>query len=86
VGAEVDVVVDEIDVGVGMMYGIELVLWLEWGLELVLVTELAQAGAVFVLGLQVGVFKFCCSSRGVCRSGIVNSWFPSFDGVSLPTT
>jgi hypothetical protein len=36
-------------------------------------------------GVQVGFanweFKFGCSNRGV-----VNSWFPSFDGVSLPTT
>jgi hypothetical protein len=23
---------------------------------------------------------------GVCRSDVVNSWFPLFDGVSLPTT
>jgi hypothetical protein len=32
---------------------------------------------VFILGFQVGVFK---SGR------FVNSWFPFFDGVSLPTT
>jgi hypothetical protein len=32
---------------------------------------------VFILGFQVGVFKFVC---------FVNSWFPFFDGVSLPTT
>jgi hypothetical protein len=45
---------------------------------------------VFKLGLQVGVGKLGCSSLevpvGVCRSGVVNSWFPSVDGVSLPTT
>jgi hypothetical protein len=53
------------------------------------VMETAQVGAVFKLGLQVLEFKFGCSSRGEgggCRSGVVNSWFPSFDGVSLPTT
>jgi hypothetical protein len=47
----------------------------------------AQAGAVFKLGLQVGVVKLEWSSWciqvgvfevGVCRSGVVNSWFPSF--------
>jgi hypothetical protein len=61
----------------------------------VLVMEVAQVGAVFNLGLQVGVcmlgfasygiqvgvFKSVCGGRGV-----VNSWFPSFDGGSLPTT
>jgi hypothetical protein len=31
------------------------------------------------------VFKFGCLV-GVCRSGVVNSRFPSFNGVSLPTT
>jgi hypothetical protein len=31
----------------------------------VLVMEVAQVGAVFKLGLQVGVFKLGCSSRGV---------------------
>jgi hypothetical protein len=52
-----------------------------------LVMVVAQVGAV---GLQVRVDKFGCSSLGVqvgvCRSVVVNSWFPSFDGVSLPTT
>jgi hypothetical protein len=32
-------------------------------------------------GLQGGVFK-----SGVRRSGVVNSWFPVFDGVRLLTT
>jgi hypothetical protein len=31
----------------------------------VLVMEVAQVGAVFKLGLQVRVYKFGCSSRGV---------------------
>jgi hypothetical protein len=57
------------------------VLLLERGLEFVVVMEFAQVGAVLKLG---------CSSWGVqvgvCRSGVVNSWFPSFDGVSLPIT
>jgi hypothetical protein len=42
-------------------------------------------------GFQVGVFKLGCS--GLCvQVGVfrwvrfVNSWFPFFDGVSLPTT
>jgi hypothetical protein len=50
-------------------------------------------GAVFVSGLRAEV----CTGAGVCaswgvqvcafRSGrFVNSWFPFFDGVSLPTT
>jgi hypothetical protein len=47
----------------------------------VVVMAFAQVGAVLKLG---------CSSWGVqvgvCRSGVVNSWFPSFDGVSLPIT
>jgi hypothetical protein len=44
-----------------------------------------QVGAVFKLGLQVGVFKLGCSSRCV-PVGVVNSWFPSFDGGSSPIT
>jgi hypothetical protein len=32
-------------------------------------------------GGQSGLLK-----SGVCRSVVVNSWLPSFDGVSLPTT
>jgi hypothetical protein len=80
VGAEVDGVEDDIDVGVGMMYGLVL----EWGLEFVLVMEVAQVGRCVQVGFtswggrgQVGVFM---------PSGVVSSWFPSFDGVSLPTT
>jgi hypothetical protein len=45
----------------------------------VLVMEVVQVGTVFKLGW---------SSWGVqvevCRSGVVNSWFPSFHGGSLP--
>jgi hypothetical protein len=56
----------------------------------VVMMEVAHVGAVFKLGLGVGVFKLGCSSWGVqvgeCRSGVVNSWFPSLDGVSIPTT
>jgi hypothetical protein len=53
----------------------------------VLVMEIAQVGAV---GLQFGVVKLRWSSWGVqvgvCRSGVVNSWLPFFDGIILPTT
>jgi hypothetical protein len=56
----------------------------------VAVVEVAQVGTVFMLGLQLWVGKLGCSSLGVqvgvCRSGVVNSWFPSFDGVRLPAT
>jgi hypothetical protein len=42
------------------------------------------------VGVQVWVSKCGCSRLGVqvgvCRSGVVNSWLPSFDEVSLPTT
>jgi hypothetical protein len=46
---------------------------------------------VFVLGCSYWVFKLGCSSlcvhAGVFRwVRFVNSWFPFFDGVSLPTT
>jgi hypothetical protein len=37
-------------------------------------------------GVQVGVFKFVRSSWGVQVVRFVDSWFPSFDGVSLPNT
>jgi hypothetical protein len=41
-------------------------------------------------GGQVRMVKAVYSSWGAqvgaCMSGVVNSWFPSFDGVSLPTT
>jgi hypothetical protein len=56
----------------------------------VLVMEVAQVGAMFKLGLEVGVVKSGCSTRGVqigvSRSSVLNPWFPSFDGVCLPTT
>jgi hypothetical protein len=61
----------------------------------VLVMEIEQAGAGLQVGViklgwsswdvQVGVFKLWCSSRGV-QVSVVNSLFPSFDGVSLPRT
>jgi hypothetical protein len=52
----------------------------------VLVTDVAQVGAVFKMGLQLGVIKLGWSSLGVqvgvFKSGVVNSWLSSFDGVS----
>jgi hypothetical protein len=36
--------------------------------------------------VQVGVVKLGCSSRGVQVGVLWISWFPFFDGVSLPTT
>jgi hypothetical protein len=50
--------------------GLELTLVLEWGLELVLMSE-------FVWGVRVEVSKRGC---------VVDFLFPSFDGISLPTT
>jgi hypothetical protein len=58
VGAEVHGVEDEMDGGVGMLQGVELVLLMECGLEFVLVVEFAQDWAVFKLGL----YKLGCSS------------------------
>jgi hypothetical protein len=52
----------EIDVGVGMLYGVELVLLLELGLKFVSVMEFVQDGAMFKLGSQVGVVKLRWSS------------------------
>jgi hypothetical protein len=43
----------------------------------VLVMEFARAGAV----IQVGIASW--GGLG-CRSGVVNSWFPFFGGISLP--
>jgi hypothetical protein len=44
-----------------------------------------RCGGLCKLGVQVCAFKFVLSSW-VFRSGrFVNSWFPFFDGVSLPT-
>jgi hypothetical protein len=70
------------------------VLLLELGHHFVLVMEVAQAGVVFKMGLQVGWSSWRTQvwgsswgvQVGVCRSSVVNSRFPSFDGVSLPTT
>jgi hypothetical protein len=56
----------------------------------VLIMEFAQVGAAFKLGLQLGVV--IAWSRwgvlvGVCRSGVVNSWFPFLCwSKPLPTT
>jgi hypothetical protein len=54
------------------------------------VMEVAKFGAVFKFGcsssgVQVRVVKLVYSSWGVhvgvCRSGVVNSWFPGVDGM-----
>jgi hypothetical protein len=55
-----------------------------------LVVEVAQVGAVFMLGLQVGVCKvgvhqLGCSRQGVQVVCVMISCFPSFNGVSLST-
>jgi hypothetical protein len=47
---------------------------------------LVQVGAVFKMGFQVGVVKLECPSRGVQVGVLWISWFPFFDGVSLPAT
>jgi hypothetical protein len=61
----------------------------------VFVMKVAQVGAESQVGFagwggQFRMVKLVFSSWGVqvgvCRSGVVNSWFPSFDGVSLSTT
>jgi hypothetical protein len=49
------------------MEGVELFLLMDWGLKLVKVLGLVQVG-VFILGFQVGVFKFVRSCWGF-RSG-----------------
>jgi hypothetical protein len=71
VGAEVgDGVKDEIDVGVGMMLGVELVMLLDLRLEFVMVMEFVQVGAVFKLGwlksldVQVRVYRSGCCDLG----------------------
>jgi hypothetical protein len=50
----------------------------------------ASWGSVQVGVVEFRVLKLGCSTLGVqvgvCRSGVVNSWFPAFGGVSLPTT
>jgi hypothetical protein len=55
----------------------------------VLVMDVAQVGAL-KLRVQARVVKLGWSSWGdlvgVFRSGVLNSWLPSFDGVSLHTT
>jgi hypothetical protein len=51
--------------------------------------KVVQVGAVFKLGLQVGVVNLVYSSWRVqvgVPVGVVNSWFPSFDGGSIPST
>jgi hypothetical protein len=47
--------------------------------------KFVQVGAVFKLGFQVGVVKLGCSSGAVQVGVLWISWFPLFDGVSLPT-
>jgi hypothetical protein len=47
----------EIDVGVQMMSGVALGLFLICRLEFVLVMKFVQVGVVFKLGFQVGVFQ-----------------------------
>jgi hypothetical protein len=60
-----------------------------------LVLEVAQvwggvqvgfAGWVGQLRMVKSVYSSWDVQVGVCRSGVVNSWLPSFDGVSLHTT
>jgi hypothetical protein len=80
---EVKAGVDGIDVGVGVNVGGGAVFVSGLRAEIV---EL-----VGFVGCSYGVFKLGCSSLcvqvGVLRSGrFVISWFPSFFGVSLPTT
>jgi hypothetical protein len=72
VGAEVDGVEDEINVCVAMRQEMGLVLLLVWGLEFVLLMEVAQVGAV-KLGLQVGVLKV-----GVFKSGCASQFGQPF--------
>jgi hypothetical protein len=56
---------DGIDVGIGVnVGGGETVLLLDWELKFVPVLGFVQVG-VFILGFQVGVFKFVRSSWGV---------------------
>jgi hypothetical protein len=80
-----------IDIGVGVTGGGgEIFLLLDRGLKFVQVLGFVQVG-VFVLECSYWVFKLGCSSLcvqvGVFRwMRFVNSWFSSFDGVSLPTT
>jgi hypothetical protein len=61
------------------------VLFLERGLQFVIVMEFAQVGWCSSWVVQIRVMKLGLEV-GVCWSGVVNCWFPFCEGVSLPTT
>jgi hypothetical protein len=76
-----DGVEDGIDVAVGVSVGGGAVF--VCGLRAEICTG---AGVCASWGVEVGCSSLCVRV-GVFRSGrFVNSWFPFFDGVSLPTT
>jgi hypothetical protein len=97
-----DGVEDGIDIVVGAnVGGGEIFLLLDRGLKFVQVLGFVHVGVSklgcsnwvfkFGRGFQVSAFRLGCSSLcvqvGVFRwVRFVNSWFPFFDGVSLPTT
>jgi hypothetical protein len=75
-----DGVEDDIDVGVRMMSGLEVVLVLEFGLFGICVGDrVCVVWAVFKLGLQVGVVSVGWTIWGaqvwVCRASVVNFLF-----------